>query len=218
MRGFTLLEMLVVLAIIVIITVITLFGHANFDRSTLLTDTAYTIALSTRQMQTLGLSSRAFGAVTNVGYGVHVSTLTPTSYVLFADTSASGGVPAYCPVGTAGTPEAKPGNCLYTAGADGIVQTYTLTRGFRVTEVCGRDTGNVRRCSTTGGAYLQAVNAVFVRPNTESILSGQRVTSGNPWIELKSVEIYLRAADNLTTRAVCISQVGQVSVTTGTCP
>ena len=48
-RGFSLIEMMVVLVIIALITTIALFGQQDFNRSLLLTDTAYTIALTARE-------------------------------------------------------------------------------------------------------------------------------------------------------------------------
>ena len=73
-RGFTLVEMLVVLAIIIMITAIVINGQSTYNRSILLTDTVYTVAYSIRQAQSLGLASRGttVGAsiVSNAGYGV----------------------------------------------------------------------------------------------------------------------------------------------------
>lgn len=225
-RGFTLIEMIVVLMIISIITTITLVGQSTFDRSMLLTNTAYRVAISIREMQTYGLSSRValVGSEykTNVGYGAHFVAGSPGSYVLYADSSRASGIANYCQ-DIAGTnsalPDYKLGNCTYEAGADVLVESYTFTRGFRISDFCGRaasEVGNPRYCMSTN--QLSALSTVFMRPNTDSVLSGQRTTAGSPWIELNSAEIYLSSADGLTVRGVCISKLGQVSVSQGTCP
>lgn len=206
--------MLVVLSIIAIITTIALFGQSTFNRSVLLTDTAYTIALSLREMQSLGLSSRQFGSVQNAGYGGRF-TAPSNSYVLFADIGGSS-PQSNCPIGIVGTPERKPGNCIYNSGTDGVVRTYSLSRGFRITEVCGTAmSGGTRYCSSDS-TPLTALDVTFVRSNTtDTIMTGQRLGASVP---LSKAEIYVRDADGVNVRGVCVSQLGQVSITSAACP
>jgi prepilin-type N-terminal cleavage/methylation domain-containing protein len=215
-RGFSLVEMMVVLAIISIVTTIALVGQGDFNRSVLITDTTYTVALSLREMQSLGLSSRKFSTVQNAGYGVYVSSAQTGSYLLFADTvdADPAGIPSNCSVGTAGTPEAKPGDCIYTAGSDGIVQNYVFGRGFTISNFCGYS-GASRYCSTDGVTPLTELSVVFVRSTTEAAVVAKR---NGVWTALTSAELYLRSADGLGTRGICVSRVGQISVTNGTCP
>ncbi len=212
-RAFTLVEMLVVLSIIAVITMIALIGQGDFNRSILITDTAYTVALSLREMQTLGLSSRKFTDVQNAGYGGYFTT-TPTgrgSYILFADTyndPGIAGVQSNCVVGTANTPEAKPGDCLYTAGSDGIVRRYAFSRNFTVNRLCGT-AGGVRSCTYT------ELSAAFLRSSTESMMEG-KIGAGS-WVPLTKAEIYINSG-NGGTRGICVSQVGQISVAYNDCP
>ena len=215
-RGFTLVEMLVVLTIITVITMIALLGQGDFNRSILLTDTAYTVALSLREMQTLGLSSRKFTNIQNAGYGGYFTAASPANkqFILFADTTSAGSVPSNCNVGPTGTPtpESKPGDCIYTSGSDGIVQTYTFNRGFTISEVCGTDSG-IRKCSSTGA--MTALSIVFLRSATESMMVGKN--SSNVWVPITKAEIYINSG-NGASRAICVSQVGQISVAFTTCP
>lgn len=224
-RGFTLIEMLVVLMIISIVTTIALVGQSTFDRSMLITNTAYRVAISIREMQTYGLSSRVARIGTNdyrtnVGYGAHFASGSTGSYALFADTSRTSGIESYCQalVGTDSTlPEYKLGNCVYGAGADNLVETYSFTRGFKIKDLCGRlASNNSRVCSSTNN--ITELDLVFMRPNTDSVMSGRSTNAGTPWVELNSAEIYIQTADNATTRGVCISKLGQVSVAQGACP
>ncbi len=221
-RGFTLVEMLVVLAIISVITAIALFSQNDFNRSVVLTDTAYSVALSLREMQTFGLSSRQYNGIQNAGYGLYLSKASPNTYQLFADTykpSSNPTIPSNCVVGplSTPTPESKPGDCLYTSGSDGIVQNYAFSRGFQVTKFCGYDTSAtpVKRCSTDATGGIDALSVVFLRSTTESIVEGLQ---GSSWIPLTSAEIYITSSDATGTRGICVSRIGQVSVTTGTCP
>lgn len=217
-RGFTIVEMIVVLAIIVLVTAVALTGQSSFNRSLTITDTAYTVALSIRQAQTYGLSSRTVAgtSVTNAGYGVHFQA-SSNSYSMFADISkALVSAPAYCPTGTAGTPEAKPGNCLYDANNNEIVQNYTFGRGFTISDICGHDAQSptITRCTSTG--YLTGADIVFIRPNTDSIITGLRSSGGN--IQLLDAQIKLQAPTGGGMRYVCVTSVGEVSVAATSCP
>lgn len=213
-QGFTLVEMLVVLSIIVIVTAIAINGQSSFNKSIILTDTAYTIAFSIREAQSLGLSSRLFNGTQNAGYGIHVSNGSLSTYDLFADTdpavpgSSQGGI---CPGHSVSSgPDAKPGNCIYNTASE-IVRTYTFNRGFKISKFSGFDQAlNRNRCSNSN---LDELNIVYLRPNTQSVITGVRNGS---LMSLTSATIYVQSPDGSTERCVSVSQVGQVAV--GACP
>lgn len=210
-RGFTLVEMIVVLAIIVIITTIALLGQSSFNRSMVLTDTAYTIAFSVREAQSLGISSRAFAGTQDAGYGLHFAHLSPTTYKLFADTyPPSPGdtqYPGICPGHPnvpKTNPEAKPGDCIQSIEQE-VVRTYSLNNGFRITSFCGRQTNGNQLCN---GA-LDALNIVYLRPNTQSVITG---VNGGTRTALEDATIRISSPDGTSERCVYVSKVGQVSV------
>lgn len=198
-RGFTLVEMIVVLGIIVGITAIVMNGQSTYNQSLILSDTAYTVAFSVRQAQSLGLSSRAAGGISDAGYGVHFDL--GSSYTIFADTARGLPAPvnAWCPLGTAGTPEAKPGNCRYDSAGDTVVQSYSFSRGFRIVTLCATSGGS-RSCNHQG------LDVVFMRPETRAILTD---SNGSPY---SCVEVHVRAPTGNATRIVRVSQLGEVSV------
>jgi len=212
-RGFTLVELVVVLAIIIIITTITITSQTAFDRSLLVTNTAYSVALSVREAQSLGLSSRTFGGIQNTGYGVHFSNTNSKGYYLFADIV---GTPAYtaCPTGTANTPEAKPGNCVYDSTTE-IVKSYNLNQGFTIMDFCGVMVSNgATVCGSHSG--WASMNIAFLRPNTEAIFTG--VTTSGVRHALQCAVIWIAPpGDTESSRCIVVSQVGQVSVP-NTCP
>lgn len=210
-RGFTLVEMMVVLAIIVIITVITLVGQSSFNRSLILTDTAYTVAFSIREAQALGISSRTFGEATNAGYGVRFASAPAGSYVLFADVHPTriGNIQdsSVCPGHTVGTgPEARPGDCRQTQGSE-IVRTYTLNNNYKVSGFCGNDTAGVERCN---GTDLSAIDITYLRPNTQSVILGTRTNESV--IVLTNGVIRVSTPGGIEERCILVSKVGQVSV------
>jgi prepilin-type N-terminal cleavage/methylation domain-containing protein len=212
-RGFTLVELIVVLAIIIIITTVTITSQSDYNRSLIITNTAYTVALSVREAQSLGLSSRTFSGIQNAGYGVNFLYETPTQYHAFADIIASPANPL-CPTGSANTPEAKPGNCRYD-GTSEILTTYNLNKGFRIYDYCGIRTNGSSACGVHS-AWTE-MNILFLRPNTEAIMSMEH-TNGNAY-ELTCAVIWIVPPGNATSNMKCItvSQVGQVSVPQ-TCP
>lgn len=206
-RGFTLVEMVVVLAIISVISIVVLAGQSRFNQSLLLTDTTYTLAFSARQAQSFGLSSRAFGAVRNTGYGLRFDRATPSSYILFADTTSVQSTPSACPLGTAGTPERKPGNCRFDSGSDGILDTYTFSRGFAVSKFCGV-MSNVKYCSDDS-VPLSTLDVVYTRPNTSATMTAVR--SGST-MELSCAELHVADPARTTTRTIRLSQLGEISI------
>jgi len=222
MKGFTLVEMMVVLIIIVVITMVAVTGQTTFNRSLLLTDTAYTIAFSIREAQTLGLSSRVASGVYNAGYGIRFSTANPSSYLLYADTAPAapgnsrGGV---CDGHTepSSSPDSHPGDCMYDATATPaeLIRTYTLNRGFTVYRFCGtlvEDGEDI--CS---GLTFETLDITFMRPSTNATLIAH--VAGALPVALSDATIYLRSPDgggeNIAERCITVSTVGQIAV--GSC-
>jgi hypothetical protein len=201
--------MMVSLSIMFIITAIAITGQSTFNQSLLLNDTAYTVALSARQAQSLGLSSRKFNGVQNGGYGMHLASANPNSYLLFADVTATAAAPSWCPAATvAGTPEDKAGNCLYD-GINETFQTYALTKGFTISDFCGK-TGTGLKCMSTGD--INSLDVVFLRPNTISILTGLLSGPSGTKSQFSCVQISVKSPSGSAVQTIRISQLGEVSV------
>lgn len=193
-RGFTIVELLISIAIFVIMTIVVVAKYGNFNQSTLLTDTAYDVALVAREAQTYGLSVRNSdtGGGTNFSfpYGVAFSTqsgsscgsatLSETNMVLFADA------------------DQQDGRC---GGSDTAINTYTLSRGATVTRLCaGTEQSS---CSS-----ISSLEVSYKRPNPEAIICG---TSGSTDCTYRYAEIGITGSQG-GTRTIVVNQSGQISV------
>ncbi|MFA6349263.1 MAG: type II secretion system protein [Candidatus Paceibacterota bacterium] len=209
-KGFTLIELLVVLGVIMFVMAVVFTSQSTFTKTLILKNTAYDIALTLRSAQTFGLGSRANtdGGVTsvNAGYGLHFQSATPDSFILFADTSGG----ASC-VGM--TPDCKPGDHVYSSGADKSVQTYTLGNGIFVSDFCAYF-GSGKACLSGTGFPVwgtSSLDIVFARPNP------------NVFIQASNLSIWTAACITLRspqgdTRVVSIASSGAITADATSCP
>ena len=144
-RGFTLIEMLVVMAIFAILTSVTLASNSNFGTRITLETLAYDIALTIRQAQVYGIAVQRFGGDPNFdrGYGIHFDTSTPSSYQMFADILS--------------------GNGLYDEGE--LVSANTIKGGYGISDICVRPQGQT---SETCG--LDELDILFKRPEPDAYI------------------------------------------------
>ena len=153
---------MVVLVIIVIITSVVLTSQGSFNKSLVLANTAYDIALTIRSTETFGLSTRAAGTTVNTGYGLHFEVGVLNSFKLFADTNP----PASCT-----TPNCNSGNYAYedpnkVNPHDTNVQTYLLGNSISILKFCALSSGSWL-CSPS----ITSLDIVFQRPNPNAYMS-----------------------------------------------
>jgi len=217
--GFTLIELMVVFAIITVITSVVFTNQSTFNKTLILSNTAYDIALTLRSTQTYGLSSRAAGSAANVGYGIHLSNTVHNSFLVFADTAPTGSPGTlFCSVASsAGAPDCKPGDGIYTSGgADSdvlsSVQTYNLNNGIKVSDFCAYPSVGSGSCAVAGG--LTALDIVFSRPNPNAIIRG---SNGGSYTAYSSACITVSSQSN-TNRYISIAASGQIVANAPQCP
>jgi prepilin-type N-terminal cleavage/methylation domain-containing protein len=213
-RAFTLLEMMVCIAIIGILSAILIVSQSSFSKGNVLTDTTYTIALSVREAQSLGLSSRAFSGIPNAGYGVHFGDSTKY-YDQFADIvpAAPGSQGnANCPghASAAGLPDSRPGDC-YETNISEQFKRYSLSQGYTITKICGSTNGGTSWSFCTAPAQNHTLDILYERPNTQAVITFDNASAA-----------YTAAAVDLQSpqgglRCVIATQLGEVLVSS-TCP
>lgn len=182
--GFSLIELIVVLAIFLVITAIVLVGQSKFRGSILLGNLAYDVALSVRQAQSFGLGVRGFGTGSdafNVAYGIHFDS--GSSYVLFADANRNG---KYDPLPSPpDVPE--------------LVQLFTLQSSYTISSFCGVLPIGGEECGLT------FLDIVFDRPEPDALFLS------NTGQSYSSARITVRSPHG-EERNVVISVTGQISV------
>jgi prepilin-type N-terminal cleavage/methylation domain-containing protein len=159
-RGFTLTELLAVFAIISTLSMVVLSSQSHFNKSLLLTNTAYDIALTLRATQTFGLGSRVLGGVgsQNAGHGVHFSSASATAFVQFIDV-----LPV---VEDGASPDVKPGDGVYEVSEQ--VTTHNLQNGIIIQNMCALALPqNQWRCITGTPSSINSIDIVFSRPNAD---------------------------------------------------
>lgn len=86
-RGFTIIEVMVVVSIIAILSSILMFQFRSFDSQLLVRNVAYEIAGTLREAQLYGVSVRGNAGAFTAGYGVHF--VPGTTYIVFRDVDSS---------------------------------------------------------------------------------------------------------------------------------
>ncbi len=149
--GFTLAEMIIVIAIFTIVSSIALFDQAKLSSNTLLTNMAYEIALAVREAQLYGISVRAAGDVGNFESeaGAYFNIASPRQVVVYSNTSSGTSMPTYEP------------------GEEVIQYIFQNQRTNRIRTICvGKLEGSYQpACGTNPDFVATEVHVVFKRPN-----------------------------------------------------
>ena len=152
-RGFTLIELMVVMAIITVISTLVLARYGQFNGVVLLRNLAYDVALTVRQAQVYGISGKVGTGTAGVQYGVYFTSANPTQYLLFADNN---------------------GSDSYTAGEE--IEIYRVRPGYSVYNFCGDLPSGSPHCSLTED--ITNMTLLFRRPDPDARISTSAFPSG----------------------------------------
>ncbi|MFZ2501012.1 MAG: type II secretion system protein [Minisyncoccia bacterium] len=168
--GFTLVELLVVLAIITSITAVVFSSQSTFNKTLILANTAYDVALSLRSVETHGIGGRAI-SVYPTGYGIHLDHGAPGSFILFADVYPLPSLASVChPTTDMSAPDAQPGNCKYDSSNGEWVSATTLGNNITISDFCAYPPAPQGKLCTNLG-NLTSLDIVFARPNPDPLIS-----------------------------------------------
>ncbi len=191
-RGFTLFEVILVIALIGILTSVTVANYRGFEKKLELENLAQDVAFSVKLAQSYGLNVRGEGGggQFEVSYGINFNEATPTRYFIYQDADRS--VNGY----------------EYDALNGGVqLEVFDLGSGFSVMDVCLVDSGGADTdCFSTN--EVDVVDVAFDRPKPDAHFVGTGSAGGTNYQE---AIITLQSPTGVT-RNISILSTGFVSV------
>ena len=141
-QGFTIPELLVVVAIIVLMTGLLLPNWRSGERTLALSRVVHKAGQDVRRAQELALRAQAYTCLSGTisGYGVFFDQNSSTSYTIFAECNA---------------------NNTYDAGTDGIVETIQIESGIEIQSVSPGPQISI--------VFVPPVPLVFLEPGDPSL-------------------------------------------------
>jgi len=208
--GFTIIELLVVLAIIFILAGTSLVNYNKFGKEIDLENMTYNVALTIRTAQSFGINRRDDLSTSfdePKPYGVYFTTLFPgppinppvgvtsESFMVFLD-NKDGTVPGSNNIfdnsGTGGACIANP--------ADECIEILTMNQLIYISSLCAGD--DAATCVERDQLYI-----TFKRPNPDAIIKSSAVT------EHSYAEITLSSPiAGITDQKIAVGVAGQISI------
>lgn len=209
--GFTLVELLVVVAIFMVVSGLVIFNYSNFRSTVSLENLAQDIALTVRKAQVFALGVKGVNAQFP-GYGIHINldsatTTTTTSvrgnsksFIFFADIPLSPGTPGAVGDKQYNMRSGIPCDGSSLGAGNECVDIVTITTPDEIRSICT----SASTCYTSG-----SLDIVFTRPNPEASIC-YIPSSGIASCSNSHVDIIVAAQDG-TTKSVTVWNTGQIS-------
>jgi prepilin-type N-terminal cleavage/methylation domain-containing protein len=186
--GFTLIELVVVMAIATIMMTALIINQNTWNDQLAVNTQAYELVLMIRQAQIYSLGARedtaGSGDKFNIGYGVHFDQSNLNRYVFFAD---------------------RNGNKKWDSGEE--IEIKTFNRGVTIEKFCG-----IRSGSETCSNPLDKMDISFFRPETRANLVFLNGGSNPAPGFTPPATVYIRSL-NGNRHKITVETNGQVSIT-----
>jgi len=191
-RGFTLIEVVVVIGVMAIISSLMLANFPRFNKQISVEREASKLALSLRKAQSYALAVREFNPAFNddpfcvsppvkfPGYGIFFKISDPARYFNYGDV-----------------------NCDKYYGDPMIeeaVEIINIEGNVKFFKIKGYD---AVICS--GGCDLDELSILYIRPGPTIVIKGNGIS-------YNFIEIYLRSSDGAVSKKVVVRSTGQVSI------
>ncbi len=199
-KGFSIPELIIVVAIFAIVTTIAMFDQGRLSSNVLLTNMTYEVGLAIREAQVYGLGVRNTGAIDDskfLGeYGAHFDIHNSKEIYLFGNNYAVSENPAYDP------------------GEELFQYQFENQRGNKIVALCVGDINpsNGERCTDDpNNKYrVEWVDIIFKRPNPAPSIYANN-GSGSSRV-VGRVYVIVNNIDNSSCRAVVVEGTGQIRV------
>jgi prepilin-type N-terminal cleavage/methylation domain-containing protein len=189
--GFTIAELIIVIAIFSIITTVALLDQNRLNSGVLISNLAYETALAVREAQVYGVSVRNVGAASTgfaSQYGAYFNMSSPEQIIVYQD---------------------KDNDAVFDVADAEAQYTYEFVnqRGNRIRALClGVLTGP---CTTNSPEKVDSLRILFRRPSLEAKFyagdEGTPVSAGPAYIVVNNVD-----SDNC--RVVIVEPTGQIRI------
>ncbi|PIR40096.1 MAG: hypothetical protein COV33_01675 [Candidatus Zambryskibacteria bacterium CG10_big_fil_rev_8_21_14_0_10_34_34] len=183
--GFTLIELMVVMAIATIIMTSFVIQQSKWSDQLAVNTQAYEMVLMIRQAQIYSLGVRedtgSTGDKFDVGYGIYMNQSNANQYIYFAD---------------------RDSDQKYDFGE--AIETKTFSGGVTIKDVCGSSS-----CFFVGGGPLWQASISFFRPETKANIKLLN-NGGNP-VDTPPVTIKLQSSGGREVNII-VEANGQVSI------
>jgi len=194
-KGFSLVELLVVLSIFLIITSVVLFNQNKFSSDISITNVAYSIALEIRQAQVSGILVGQGQNDFNKAFGVHF--MIENNQIVFQNFKDYDDKLNYDSGEGDASQQLSEGNIILS------VCTYTSA-----TEQIGKKCLAPTTSSTSG--VLTAVDIMYKRPEPSAIIIDTLSANAND--RRKRLEVIVQSSLGDRTRTIKAYNTGQISV------